>query len=217
MYTLLEDIARMYVQGAALPQLKAKEALVGLVNKWRGATCQNIYLPALLRTALRICSRRFWNAAGKPVLCQGRDPEAITVLALFQEDLFFTNVPQQVAIQQVQGPCAALDHMTRTSFSWRGLQGGEGMLEHGGNEAHTTRLNKREINWVLEESVVFLLPCAGSGGSKNLVCRHQSIYFFTPIYKKWHSLFLRDSFILIIPSKVDLMRHFLTRNHVFPL
>lgn len=144
MYTLLEDIARMYVQGAALPQLKAKEALVGLVNKWRGATCQNIYLPALLRTALRICSRRFWNAAGKPVLCQGRDPEAITVLALFQEDLFFTNVPQQVAIQQVQGPCAALDHMTRTSFSWRGLQGGEGMLEHGGNEAHTTRLNKRE-------------------------------------------------------------------------
>lgn len=69
-----------------------------------------------------------------------------------------------MAIQQVQGPCVALDRMTLRSFSWGGLLGGEGTLEQGGNEAHTTCLNKREINWVLEESVVFLPPCASSGG-----------------------------------------------------
>lgn len=130
-------------------------------------------------------------------LCSAKDVTQKPPLSLLPSKriLFFTNVPQQVAIQQVQGPCAALDHMTLTSFSWRGLQGGEGMLEQGGNKAYTTRLNKTEINWVLEESVVFLPPYAGSGGSKTLVCRHQSIYFFTPIYKKRHSLFPRDSFI----------------------
>ena len=80
-----------------------------------------------------------------------------------QRILFFINMPQQVATQEVQGPCTALDHMTLLSSSWGGLQEGEGLLEQGGNEAHTC-LNKREINWVLEESVVFLPPCANSGG-----------------------------------------------------
>lgn len=162
-------MARMYAPGVALPLLKCKVALAGLVNRWRGATCQNIYLPVLLQTALRICSRGFCNTADKHMLCQGRDPEVTTVLTPFQED--FVSHQCTTAGGHPASPrslCSSGPHGTPFSQVGRDAER-EGMLEQGEDLAHTTCLKKTEISWVLEESLMFLLPCASSTRKRILV------------------------------------------------